>query len=490
MLWIRAVWKEKSRDEEGTLPSNWVEEKFVRWPPKNVRHLYEQRVEPQSNWFKFELVKIKFCSDSFQECENFEYTTSTDIDEPLVEKQIKKRKLPTNFVENSDDSDDNNYPHDSNEELSKFPTPPKALSELSSRLHCRQIKSTTNSVCQSFLAHPKLTSSIKTSQSQLPSTIHNLVVSKKPSQSCFLLAASNIPIRSTPKSTQSRLPIPVTSTPSNQLIRSIPKSVRTVRSLKTVASDSSTVKSRNSASNEVSKSTDPLNAKFQKSVLFKLSQLTIEILEVKKLLERQSMPAALLSANNSMDSLEISDGPIDTVEQYKSLAFRCESPAASTLLLHLLKKIGGSDLGKTTAYIMSRLFTNSLMSQMNMDGRGNLGKVPFRRSSICKVVVDSIMYNFPNMSVAQAHNAIAAYLKQASWRIGGPKKNIFENKENVINDDQNVEEDDQETSMNDDVDQEPAPNNKERAHDEQVPVHDEHALDDILERFLRKHKPE
>ncbi|XP_065682928.1 uncharacterized protein LOC124816529 isoform X3 [Hydra vulgaris] len=251
MLWIRAVWKEKSRDEEGTLPSNWVEEKFVRWPPKNVRYLYEQRVEPQSNWFKFELVKIKFCSDSFQECENFEYTISTDIDEPLVEKQIKKRKLPTNFVENSDDSDDNNYPHNSNEELSKFPTPPKALSELSSRLHCRQIKSTTNSVCQSFLAHPKLTSSIKTSQSQLPSTIHNLVVPKKPSQSCFLLAASNIPIRSTPKSTQSRLPIPVTSTPSNQLIRSIPKSVRTVRSLKTVASDSSTVKSRNSASNEV-----------------------------------------------------------------------------------------------------------------------------------------------------------------------------------------------------------------------------------------------
>ncbi|XP_065665768.1 uncharacterized protein LOC136087212 [Hydra vulgaris] len=105
---------EKSRDEEGTLPNNWVEEKLVRWPPKNVKHLYEQRAEPQSNWFKFELVKIKFCSDSFQECENFEYTTSTDIDETLVEKRIKKRKLQTDYIEYSDDSDDHSYPPESN----------------------------------------------------------------------------------------------------------------------------------------------------------------------------------------------------------------------------------------------------------------------------------------------------------------------------------------------------------------------------------------
>ncbi|XP_065665767.1 uncharacterized protein LOC136087211 [Hydra vulgaris] len=200
------------------------------------------------------------------------------------------------------------------------------------------------------------------------------------------------------------------------------------------------------------------------------------------------MPAVLLGANNSMDSFEISDGPIDTVEQYDSLVSRCESPAARTLLLNLLKKIGGSDLGKTTAYIMSRLFTNSLMSQMNMDGRGNLGKIPFRRSSICKVVVDSLMYNFPNMSIAQAHSSIAAYSKQASWRVGGPKKEIFEIKENVNNNNQNEDKDDQETNMNDDVAQEPTPMNKELAHDEQEPALDEHSLDGILERFLRNQR--
>ncbi|XP_065643412.1 uncharacterized protein LOC136075092 [Hydra vulgaris] len=313
MLWIRAAWKEKSRDEEGTLPNNRVEEKFVRWPPKNVKHLYEQRAEPQPNWFKFELVKIKFCSDSFQECENFEYTTSTDIDEPLVEKQIKKRKLQTDYIEYSDDSDDHSYPPESNEELSKFPTPPNVPSKLSLRVHCRQtntLSKSTNSVHQSFLSHSKPTSSIKPSQSQPTSAINDLILPKKTTQSCLLLRASNIPIRSTPKSTQSSLPL----TTSNQLIRSTPKSVHTVRSLKTVASDSPNVQSRNSTSNEVGNSTDKLNAKFQKTVLFKLSQLTIEISEVKKLLERQSMPAVLLGANNSMDSFEISDGPIDTVE--------------------------------------------------------------------------------------------------------------------------------------------------------------------------------
>ncbi|XP_065653650.1 uncharacterized protein LOC136080652 [Hydra vulgaris] len=266
------------------------------------------------------------------------------------------------------DSDDHSYPRESNEELSKFPTPPNVPSKLSLRVHCRQtntLSKSTNSVHQSFLSHPKPTSSIKPSQSQPTSAINDLILPKKTTQSCLLLRASNIPIRLTPKSTQSSLPL----TTSNQLIRSTPKSVHTVRSLKTVASDSPNVQSRNSTSNEVGNSTDKLNAKFQKTVLFKLSQLTIEISEVKKLLERQSMPAVLLGANNSMDSFEISDGPIDTVEQYESLVSRCESPAARTLLLNLLKKIGGSDLGKTTAYIMSRLFTNSLMSQMNMDGR-------------------------------------------------------------------------------------------------------------------------
>jgi hypothetical protein len=31
-MWKRAVWKENEVEEEGVLPSAWVEGKYVRWP--------------------------------------------------------------------------------------------------------------------------------------------------------------------------------------------------------------------------------------------------------------------------------------------------------------------------------------------------------------------------------------------------------------------------------------------------------------------------
>ena len=49
--------------KEGTLPDIWAQGKLVRCPPKNVRLLFGKQAEPQSGWFKFELVKIKCSSD-------------------------------------------------------------------------------------------------------------------------------------------------------------------------------------------------------------------------------------------------------------------------------------------------------------------------------------------------------------------------------------------------------------------------------------------
>ncbi|XP_065654410.1 uncharacterized protein LOC136080991 [Hydra vulgaris] len=122
------------------------------------------------------------------------------------------------------------------------------------------------------------------------------------------------------------------------------------------------------------------------------------------------------NANKSMDSnvLEIIYGPKYTIEQYELLVSCSESPAARLFLLHFPKKLGRTYLGKTTTYIMSQLFTNSLMSKINMDRRRNLVKLPFRKFFICKVAVEFIIHNFPNTPLAQAYNANASYFKPHS----------------------------------------------------------------------------
>lgn len=49
---------------EGVVPSNWVSEKYVFWPPvQNATKYVDKRSEPdKAKWNKFRLVKVKFSS--------------------------------------------------------------------------------------------------------------------------------------------------------------------------------------------------------------------------------------------------------------------------------------------------------------------------------------------------------------------------------------------------------------------------------------------
>ena len=65
-IWSRAVWTEGSTEEEGTVPSNWInlEEKILFWPPFYVNPLkaLRGRREPDNKWKQFPLIKVKFMS--------------------------------------------------------------------------------------------------------------------------------------------------------------------------------------------------------------------------------------------------------------------------------------------------------------------------------------------------------------------------------------------------------------------------------------------
>lgn len=63
-MWFRAVWLERDQEEEGVIPSSWIQEGMVKWPPgvSAAKTLRDKR-EPQDTWRKFNLVKDKHQSE-------------------------------------------------------------------------------------------------------------------------------------------------------------------------------------------------------------------------------------------------------------------------------------------------------------------------------------------------------------------------------------------------------------------------------------------
>lgn len=65
-MWARAVWKERGREEEGVIPTSWIKDKAVYWPPGTDASKAMQKMDkPDKNWRKFALTKVKFISSMF-----------------------------------------------------------------------------------------------------------------------------------------------------------------------------------------------------------------------------------------------------------------------------------------------------------------------------------------------------------------------------------------------------------------------------------------
>ena len=64
MAWIRAIWSEGNHLEEETIPSTWLVNKEVFWPPfgKNAEAYRRNRRPPGTSWRKFPLVRVKNAS--------------------------------------------------------------------------------------------------------------------------------------------------------------------------------------------------------------------------------------------------------------------------------------------------------------------------------------------------------------------------------------------------------------------------------------------
>lgn len=63
VMWVRAVWRERNKEEEGVIPKSWVLDDMVYWPPgiDALKAMKEMR-KPEEKWRKFPLIKLKLTS--------------------------------------------------------------------------------------------------------------------------------------------------------------------------------------------------------------------------------------------------------------------------------------------------------------------------------------------------------------------------------------------------------------------------------------------
>ena len=65
-MWSRAVWLEPQGEEEGVIPSLWIQDDTVFWPPGvDATKAMANQKEPTFKWRRFKLVKVKITSGEY-----------------------------------------------------------------------------------------------------------------------------------------------------------------------------------------------------------------------------------------------------------------------------------------------------------------------------------------------------------------------------------------------------------------------------------------
>nr|XP_047143651.1 uncharacterized protein LOC105848253 isoform X4 [Hydra vulgaris]XP_047143652.1 uncharacterized protein LOC105848253 isoform X4 [Hydra vulgaris] len=76
--WCRVKWLEEDKVYSDTVPLSWINGKVLRWPKKGAEKKLRDQVEPQDDWFKFQVLKIKLTDKDFMTCHSYNILTDTD----------------------------------------------------------------------------------------------------------------------------------------------------------------------------------------------------------------------------------------------------------------------------------------------------------------------------------------------------------------------------------------------------------------------------
>ena len=54
--WTRAVWLENGEPTEGTVPTSWIKDGYLKWP-SNYKDAICKRLLPSGNWSSYPILK-------------------------------------------------------------------------------------------------------------------------------------------------------------------------------------------------------------------------------------------------------------------------------------------------------------------------------------------------------------------------------------------------------------------------------------------------
>ncbi|XP_047138751.1 uncharacterized protein LOC100210249 isoform X6 [Hydra vulgaris] len=326
MSYHRAVWLEENREEEGVLPSAWVRGKVVMWPPSkmNAFKLMKEGVEPNENWRLFKLIKIKITSDCYEDCNNYDLTTETEEDNQQVSKK-RKRTACTTFFEGEEEVD-----VDINTEikLSTFPQPPAKLGKMLPS-NISLYKKVVDVVPQGYKSdHATKLSPIPQSPglsscySKIPSfksSMVNIPKENKMDQSTNQSALSPFLL---PRKFDSKIPIfrqRAATSKDNVIDRSMKLSALNRKFQANMILSEPTAPQENEID----------NGKFQRKVLYQLSNMANEIKDLRIAVEMMAVPSLETVAEVH---LEVIAGAIGTLNGYRKLEEQCGVLANRTIL--------------------------------------------------------------------------------------------------------------------------------------------------------------
>ncbi|XP_065656034.1 uncharacterized protein LOC136081798 [Hydra vulgaris] len=411
MSYHRAVWLEDNR-EEGVLPSAWVQGKVVMWPPSkmNAFKLMKEGVKPNENWRLFRLIKIKITSDCYEDCNSYNLTTETEEEDQLKnDQQLTKKRKRADFATFFEGEKEVDVNVNAKIELSAFPQPPAKLSKmlaLNSSLNKKIVDMVPQNfkIDQAYKPSPLQQSpGLLSSNSKIPlfkSSMATITKDNNIDQSTRILN-SKIPIyrRRAAISKDNVLSMKL-SVPPFQLNKKFHSNK--ILSVLTAPQE-----------NEMD------NGKFQRKVLYQLSNMANEIKVLRIAVETMTIPSLEPVAQVH---LEVIGGAIGTLDGYSNLEEQCGVLANRTILIRLLSRIGGSSIKDTSKNLMKRLFTNFVMSHLSMDGKGSLRKLPFRDTALCQLVVECVLKRDCTSSLSEIHSCIGSHLRMAPFRLGGTGK--------------------------------------------------------------------
>ncbi|XP_060760049.1 uncharacterized protein LOC132870429 isoform X2 [Neoarius graeffei] len=107
-------------------------------------------------------------------------------------------------------------------------------------------------------------------------------------------------------------------------------------------------------------------------------------------------------------------GLYSTVEELEELDRSLAQPERRNQMKRFLESLGGANPGAAIRRILRQVATNNVLVQYSL--RGRRAKKPFQNLTLCKIIMEACMQNFPGKKVADIEECIGHALKFAPHR--------------------------------------------------------------------------